>query len=365
MTVLDIATRHAILCSFAKHQKYTLVARELHLDPRTVKRWILRSDSGCIEAHGRSGRPRSVSTDAARKAVELLLSGIYSNCKQVAVELQRLGLTHRVVHATTLSRHAKAQAALDGDPILPKTGKPVKALTDQNKAQRLAFCKANLKRNWSNVMITDRKKFLFSFPGTSVKRVQWLKRGQPRQAYRPNNPSVVNMYAGITKHGVTKAHLVTGTTSLKTSYKNLKGEQSRNITSAEYEDVLCKTLLPEGARLFAAAGQSVWVLQQDNDPTHKRAAARALLTWASKGKGQVQLLKNWPPNSPDLSPIENAWAHVQATVEAAGCRKFDEFQATLLKAWRNLDKSVIKGLMASLPTRLKECVAGEGDKTRF
>ena len=56
-------------------------------------------------------------------------------------------------------------------------------------------------------MITDRKKFLFSFPGTSVKRVQWLKKGEQRQAYRPNNPMVVNMYAGITKHGVTKAQV--------------------------------------------------------------------------------------------------------------------------------------------------------------
>jgi len=306
-----------------------------------------------------------MSTAASRKAVELLLSGQYHNCKQVAVELKRMGLTSQVVHATTLSRHAKAQAVADGAPILPKTGKPVKALTTKTQAERLAFCRANLRRNWSNVMITDRKKFLFAYPGTSVKRVEWLRKGEQRQAYRPNNPSAVNMYAGITKYGVTKAHLVTGTSKLVTSYRNLKGGESRNITSAEYEDVLCKTLLPEGARLFTSAGLSAWVLQQDNDPTHKRAAARALEGWCSKRRGSVQLLQKWPPNSPDLSPIENAWAHVQATVDAAGCQNFDNFQATLLKAWRNLDVNVIRGLMASLPTRMRECVAVDGGKTRF
>jgi hypothetical protein len=163
-------------------------------------------------------------------------------------------------------------------------------------------------------MITDRKKFLFSFPGTSVKRVQWLKKVEQRQAYRPNNPMVVNMYAGITKHGVTKAHLVTGTSKLKTIYKNKKGQPSRNITSAEYEDVVTNTLLPEGARIFAAAGLSGWILQQDNDPTHKGASARALKAWNGERKASIEPLKNWPPNSPDLSPIENAWAHVQATV---------------------------------------------------
>jgi hypothetical protein len=198
-----------------------------------------------------------------------------------------------------------------------------------------------------------------------VKRVQWVRKGEQRQAYRPNNPMVVNMYAGITKHGVTKAHLVTGTSKLKTSYKNMKGQPSRNITSAEYVDVMLATLLPEGARLFTSAGVSGWVLQQDGDPTHKRSSAKAITVWGSKGKGKVELLANWPPNSPDLSPIENAWAHVQATVNAAGCKDFDEFQATLLKAWRDLDIKVIKGLMASLPDRLKACVQRGGDKTRY
>jgi hypothetical protein len=365
MTVLGIATRHKILLEYGKHSSFNAVGKKLHIDPRTVKRWVLRSDSGGLEVLKRSGRKCLMSKAASCKAVELLLSGKLDSCRQVAMELKQLGLTSKVVHGTTLARHAKAQAMADGTPILAKTGKPVKALTSKNRDQRLAFCEANMRRNWGNVMITDRKKFLFSYPGTSVKRVQWLKKGEQREAYRPNNPMVVNMYAGITKHGVTKAHLVTGTSKLKTSYKNMKGHLSRNITSAEYEDVVTMTLLPEGARLFASAGVSGWILQQDNDPTHKKASARALMAWSAKRRGHIEILKDWPPNSPDLNPIENAWAHVQATVNAAGCKDFEEFQVTLLKAWRELDKKVVQALMASLPTRLKECVARQGGKTRF
>jgi DDE superfamily endonuclease/Helix-turn-helix domain len=365
MTVVGIAIRHRILLEYSKHPNLNAVARKLNVDPRTVKRWVVRSQSGGLAVLKRSGRKCLLSIEAARKAVELLLSGKFDNCAQVAVELRNLGLTNKVVHATTLSRHAKAQALADGTPILPKTGKPSKALTAKNQGERLAFCQANMGRNWGHVMITDRKKFLFSYPGVNVRRVQWLKKGEQRVAFRPNNPMAVNMYAGITKHGVTKAHLVTGTSKLQTTYTNLKGKASKNITSAEYEDVLTRTLLPEGARLFASAGLSGWILQQDNDPTHKKPSARALKAWNAKRRGQVKLLENWPPNSPDLSPIENAWAHVQATVNAAGCKDFDEFQATLLKAWRDLDVSVVKGLMASLPTRLRACVAVEGGITRF
>lgn len=259
MTALEMSTRSKILWEYGKQPNFNAVAKRLKIDPRTVKRWVLRGESGGLEDLKRSGRKRLLSKDASRKAVDLLLSGEFDNCKQVALEFRNLGLTTKVVHATTLSRYAKAQALADGTPILAKTGKPSKALTAQNKAERLAICEANMGKNWGHVMITDRKKFLFSFPGTRVRRVEWLKKGERRHAYRPNNPMVVNMYAGITKHGVTKAHLVTGTSKLRTSYKNMKGQASRNITSAEYEDVVTKTLLPEGARIFSAAGLSGWI----------------------------------------------------------------------------------------------------------
>ena len=91
-------------------------------------------------------------------------------------------------------------------------------------------------------MITDRKKFFFRYPGSVVKRVEWLRKGERRIASRPNNSQAVNMYAGITKHGVTKPHLVTGTSKMATTFKNMKGIAARNITSQEYETVCLETL---------------------------------------------------------------------------------------------------------------------------
>lgn len=243
-------------------------------------------------------------------------------------------------------------------------GKPSKALTDKTKAQRLAFCQANLRRDWSRVLFTDRKKFAFTFPGTRVKRVQWLRRGERRAALRPNKPMVVNMYAGIGKPGVTKPHFVTGTSNLRTSYLNMKGQPSRNISAEEYGDVLTKTLLPGGKELLGNRGLARWVLQQDNDPTHKRPAAQAIPAWNRAGNGNVSLLEGWPPNSPDLSPIENAWAIVQARVDAAGCETFQSFKLTVEREWAKLSKKECRNLIGSMRARLEECVAAGGDKTR-
>lgn len=152
MTVLGMATRHAILSEYGRHPNFTAVAKKCGVDPRVVKRWVLRSETGSLEVLKRSGRKRLMSEDASRKAVELLLPGEFDNCSQVAVELKKLGLTRKVVNATTLSRHAKAQATADGTSIIAKTGKPVKAHTAKNKEQRLAFC--NMGRNWAGIGAT-------------------------------------------------------------------------------------------------------------------------------------------------------------------------------------------------------------------
>ena len=47
----------------------------------------------------------------------------------------------------------------------------------------------------------------------------------------------------------------------------------------------------------------------------------------------VMLLPNWPPNSPDLSPIENAWAWMEAEMDSRGCKTFENYQETLLELW--------------------------------
>ena len=59
-------------------------------------------------------------------------------------------------------------------------------------------------------MFSDRKNFSFRYPGSHVRHMEWVKKGQKRQAYTPNHPMVLNVYAGITKYGVTKVHKVTG-----------------------------------------------------------------------------------------------------------------------------------------------------------
>jgi transposase len=77
------------------------------------------------------------------------------------------------------------------------------------------------------------------------------------------------------------------------------------------------------------------------------------------------LLPDWPANSPDLSPIENAWAWVEAEVDSKGCTDFGNYQKKLLEVWKNLPPHIVKGLMRSIPDRLRECAQKNGDETSY
>ena len=90
----------------------------------------------------------------------------------------------------------------------------------------------------------------------------------------------------------------------------------------------------EGKQLLSSIGVTPLLLQQDNIRTHSRVADKALEAWNSRENVNVDLLPSWPTQIRDLIPIESAWAHVQANLDAVGCKKSEDFQTTLLKELR-------------------------------
>ena len=167
--------------------------------------------TGGVAKRKSPGRPPVLSAAAATAAVTMLTSGDYDGAEHVARTLHTLGQITRVVHKTTVIRGARRAAKRAGTPIHAHRGAPRKALTQANKDARIAFAQANQSRCWQRVLFTDRKRFLFRYPGAKVTRVGWVHKGQRREARKVNHPDGVNVYAGMTAQGVTACHFVTGT----------------------------------------------------------------------------------------------------------------------------------------------------------
>jgi len=252
-----------------------------------------------------------------------------------------------------------------GKPIRAVRGQPIKELTPQMKEKRLHFCVKNKSTSWARTMFTDRKRFMFKYPGCLVRRYAWVRKGRKRVARKVNKAMSVNVYAGITKSGITSVHYVAGTNNMKSTHTNLKGQHARNITKSEYKEVLEKTLLPDGSRLFRNVGVSNWVFQQDNDTAHKAAPA-IIKAWNSKHAGvHVSLLPEWPGNSPYLNPIENLWAWAQVEVDAKGCNTFQEYQKCVVDTLQNAPKKLSRDLVDSMGKRVRACVENARDKTKY
>jgi len=330
-----------------------------------ARRWITRhSSTGSVKELPKTGPKRVLGTAAAEKARELLLDGSWSGANAVARELHRLGVASRPVHGKTIIRAARAAAASRGHAIAAYRGKPVKQLSPDTLAKRMAFARAHKNTNWRTVVFSDRKKFLFWYPGTRVKTVVWGIKGTRPEAKVASHPQAFNVYAALTPHGITDVHVVTGTSKHSSPYTNQQGKPARNITAGEYHSVLTDTLLPEGCKLMGGALGSAWIFQQDNDPTH-RAAPQIVQAYNKAHGSSISVLQNWPPNSPDLNPIENVWAIVQTRVNKSGPATFQDFQQAVIRELQGLSKQTISNLYASMKGRMEAVISREGRKTGY
>jgi transposase len=362
---ITIQKRGEIVADYRYTHNLALTARNCGVAKNTARLWLQRSSStGDVLRKKGSGRKPAMSAGAAARAVELLTAEVGSTSASVAQALHQEGLVDKPPHRTTVARAAKRDARQHGQPIRCVVGRPAKRLTAANKLKRLAFAQANKKRTWSSCLFTDRKRFLFSYPGVQVGRSQWVKKGEGRSAVRVNHPQAVNLYLGLTKLGCTPCTVVAGTSKNKSPFINKQGKPAKNITSQEYISVLNSNFLPEGSRLFSAIGVNKWYFQQDNDPAHN-VAAGVVAEYSRQNTADVEMVADWPPNSPDLNPIENLWGISEAEVSAKKCDTFEEFQAAVVHACSNVPKSKLAKLVNSMPKRIEQVLEKEGDMTSY
>ena len=98
---------------------------------------------------------------------------------------------------------------------------------------------------------------------------------------------------------------------------------------------------------------------QDNAPSHSARATKEYL--ASLGFKNQKLMV-WPPNSPDLNPIENLWAIIKRKVYSNG-KQFSsktELWEAIQGAMRSLDSTTIKNLTNSVNKRIFEVINRNG-----
>lgn len=101
------------------------------------------------------------------------------------------------------------------------------------------------------------------------------------------------------------------------------------------------------------------LFQQDNAPCH---TSRVSMSWFEK-KG-IKVMK-WPPQSPDLNPIENLWSELGKRVRIHKTNSKKELEAKLHDEWLKIENQTCAKLVANMKTRIKAVIKAKGGVTKY
>ena len=129
------------------------------------------------------------------------------------------------------------------------------------------------------------------------------------------------------------------------------------VNSDKYEAILCDPMLPAAREMFRN-GQN-YTFQQDNAPCHTLVSTRR---WFQTNNVRVM---DWPPQSPDMNPIENLWGDLKIAVRRHQPTSKAQLKAVLQDDWQRIAPERCQNLVNSMPTRISALIRAKGPCTKY
>ena len=88
--------------------------------------------------------------------------------------------------------------------------------------------------------------------------------------------------------------------------------------------------------------------------TPLKAAKNWLSDW------EVEYIKDWPGQSPDIFPIENLWGIIKSRLRQEDTSTTPKLELAIQKVWDEIPASHCQNLADSVPKRLKQVIKAKG-----
>ena len=350
---LEIKRQTTLAALKAKKWNVAAAARALGYPTRYVQAQLNKyNERGSVSALPRSGRPKALNAVQVEAVATAVLE--HQSAAKAAAALKQQGTIASSICTKTVLRAAKN--ALD---LAPVQQQPI--LTSATKKRRVAFCQQQ--HDCDRIIAID--SIILTLSSTPRRCKKWVKKGTKPVACKPIKGKQLHVYGGVTKYGVTRLIRVTGSTGHPKKYfsynKKLKAVvQHTGVGAEEFQDVLWEELQPDAEVIFSAAGVHEWVYLLGGASPHRAKSTAAFMSLKD-----IRIIADWPPYSPDLNPIENAWAWLKQQLYAQQYASLEAMWEAAQAIWASMPLSMCQNLMNSIATRKAVCIARGGGNTDY
>jgi transposase len=334
--------RGGIIAAKKLGHKNTEIAKTLGCSNSSVTRVLAAHGSGKV-TKGRPGRERILNTPDRKALKEMILNNKDSRRQKLVQVTETVAkMKGKKVSKRTIQR---ALADENIHSCIPRR-RPL--ISESNKKKRLEWCME--RSDWT---VEDWKKVLWSDESTFS---QFQKSGWGRIWREPGEEFHEDCIASTVKHSPQRMFWGCFSFFGLGPLVPLVG----SVTGEIHRETLANYAIPT-VKAQARKQRKQFFFQEDNAPVHTAKVARDFLL--SK---HVQLLP-WPAQSPDLNPIENIWAFVEAKLRSRRPQpsSIRALERVIAEEWESIPQEFYQDLVRSMPRRVEACIANNGGHTKY
>lgn len=318
------------------NKSYRTIADHFDCSPTGVMKVVHKIQStGTVRNLFRSGRKRCTTKRTDRQIVNL----VSKQRSITAKEIQNVIQTEKQrVCLKTISNRLHENKFFGGF----ATKKP--KISEKNRKLRLEFAKKYVKMPitfWNRIIWSDESKFELI---NSKRRIRVYKRRGEGLNPSTTQPTV--------KHS--KSVMVWGCVA-GSGVGNLT-EVSTKMNAEVYVNILDNNLVQSADELKI---RDNFMFQSDNDPKHTSKLAKKWLN-----DNNIETIE-WPPQSPDLTFIENLWDFVDRNITSDKRTSISMFRKAIFETWKNTPQELIDKCVDSIPRRLEAVIGANGLNTNY
>ena len=304
--------------------------------PLTILRllWAKFLRTGSVNDLPRSGRPKALTQREERSLTRNFIAHPGTSIKSVVRNpLSNIRQTSR----RTIRRTLRSKG------LVPKTTEQGKEIVKRNKDERINFAKRHQNWNeedWKHVVFSDEAAL---YPKRTRTCVRW---SYPRHPNPPEEPDArlisVNVWAYIKFGEPGRITKYIGT---------MDAIKYENILERYARDAVVNPRDPDNDLIF----------MQDGASSH---TAKDIQNWFRKNG---IILLSWPPQSPDLNPIENVWSWLRNQLwnQRAQIRNSNDVWRLSVEIFNSMSEGFIRKLYNSMPERIEDVLRLKGNRTKF